>query len=100
MALNLAEALQILEGGDWVDLVVITADVAKGTGGKVLTLPQCRIARGHTASKADKPVSVLPKTERNPNHNANFTRNVELPNKRIISIHPPLITYINSQEVL
>jgi uncharacterized protein YciW len=102
MALTLKEALAILEQGNWVSLRLLTAHVAKGTGGKVLELAKCRIARrqpepGATGSKS---ASSHPEKKRDANHRLNFTRNVETQRRDIITIHPILITHINQQPVL
>lgn len=101
MALTLTEAVNILQSGDWVGLRLITADVKKGTGGKVLDIPKCRIARGVAHAAAGKPSAAEIYTAgKNPNHNLNFTRNVELPNKQLRKVHPILITHLNNQPVL
>ena len=105
MAIDLNEAVSILEGSDWVSLRFITADVQKGTGGQVIELLKCRIARNRQAivakAKDGKRISESPKGEtKDPNHRYHFTRNVELANKRIVKVHPPLITHINNTPIL
>ena len=125
MALDLKEVVSILHGGDWCSITFITANVKKGTGGKVIELPKCRIARRQPAldDPGDKTAfnNLSKKTpvesrcsgdstvaeshcaatkRRDPNHNLHFTRNVELPNKRIVTIHPILILRINQKSVL
>lgn len=102
MAIELKDALQILESGDWCHLCYITADEKKGTGGKVIELPKCRIARRQPAASAagaGKSASLANK-KRNANHNLHFTRNVELFNKSILTVHVPLIYQINGVTVL
>jgi len=109
MALDLREVVSLLHSGDWCSLSYITANVKKGTGGKVIDLQKCRIARRQPAP-ADHKSSNVPKLplleeravvrSRDPNHNLHFTRNVELPNKMIRAIHPILIISINNQSVL
>lgn len=98
--LTMQEALQILEGGDWVSLRFITADVLKGTGGKVLELAKCRIARRHNKTAAATKTTATNNQSRNPNHSLHFTRNVELPNKQLRKVHPILITHINNQPIV
>lgn len=103
MALDLKEVVSIIHSGEWCSLRFITANVKKGTGGKVIDLQKCRIARRQPAhdDAEHKSSSITPATkQRDPNHNLHFTRNVELPNKRIITIHPILILRINNQAVL
>lgn len=104
MAIDLKEAVSILEGGDWCEITFITANVKKGTGGKVIVLDKCRIARGsanvQTTTAKKTAVRDPNQIDRNPNHNLHFTRNVQLMNKDIISIHPLLITHINKHTLL
>lgn len=100
--IELKDAIKILESGQWCSLRFITADVAKGSGGKVLEIPKCRIARRYINQQSScvstqHSISVF---YRETNHALNFTRNVELPNKLIRKIHPILITHINNQAVI
>lgn len=100
MAVDLQQAIEILESGNWLSLEVIQANLNKGTGGKLLSIPKCRIARTYnqpTSYKAQKMVSTK---SRCANHSLNFTRNVQLPNKSIVTIHPILITTINNHQVI
>ena len=101
MAITVREALQILEGGDYCSLRFITADIKRGASGKVIEIPKCRIARNHKFNKNELDTAVRTGSNgKNPNHNLNFTRNVELPNHRIRKVHPILITHINNIAVL
>jgi len=106
MAIDLKEAISIIQSGDWCSIHVLQANVNQGTGGKALVLSKVRISRrsyqpelGHKAAKA---TAVKREIQRNANHNANFTLNVETqgPNPEIITIHPPLIYKLNNQELL
>lgn len=102
MAIDLSQCKSILESGDWVSLSFITADVKRGNGGTVIELKRCRIARNR------RPPSPTPIQgtwagdggSRNPNHNYHFTRNLELPNKQIVKVHPLLIFQINNHQVI
>lgn len=100
MAITLKQALTILDNGDWVNMQVVTADLKKGTGGKLLTLPKCRIARnpGNAPKASNQSAPKSPADKLDESHK--FTRQVELPNKNIITIHPPLIFNINNNELL
>ena len=106
MELNLKRVIEIIEEGDWVALKFITANVNNETGGEVLEIPRCRIARKDFNEQVslDKTASVSvpasPGRKRDPNHNANFTRNIQLPDKSIITIHPALVFNINNQAVI
>ena len=100
MAITLKEVIKIIEAGDWLNIKFITADVKKGTGGKVITIPKCRLCKLRLTSLAIKETGSLPSPVRLPNHNLHFTRNLELPNKQIRKVHPILIFSINNQPVL
>jgi hypothetical protein len=106
MAIDLKECINIIERGEWFGpLRFMTADVKKGSGGRVVEIHKARIARKHhpigSAISNDNDHSpVVNSASKNPNHNANFTRNIELPNKQIRKVHPILITHINNQPVV
>ncbi len=89
----------MLHSGQWLRLQLFTADVKMGTGGKVLDLKRCRIARRQPAElqSAGSQEKVAGK---DPNHNYHFTRNVELPNGDLRKIHPILIFKIDNQPVI
>lgn len=102
--LTLKEAIRELESGQWCSLRFITADVNKGSGGKVLELAKCRIARVRTnTTTASSPVPFADGAmgvSKNPNHGYHFTRNVELPNKQLRKVHPILITHFNGEALV
>ncbi len=101
-SINLKEALAILESYQWVSLRFITADVKKGVGGQVIEIPKCRICRQlpqEQKAATDEPVTKSTSAKQ-ANHNLNFTRNIELPNRKIRCVHPVLITHINQISVL
>ncbi len=103
MAVNLKQALETLHSGNWCSLRFITANLAKGTGGKIIELARCRIARYRPidiSAPATKQPSLPDETKKDPNHNLHFTRNVETQAKQIIKVHPILITHINNTAVL
>ncbi len=97
-SMDLKQVIQSIESGEMLRLRVLTANIKKGTGGEVLEIPRCHIARNSNGSRL--PVAGGHST-RNPNHNTHFTRNIEmLPSKRIISIHPILVTHVNQEAVV
>lgn len=102
MAIDLKDALNMLDSGQWVPLRFITANISKGTGGKVVELAKCRIAHKQASGSNNNQAAeeVTPHTRKNPQHNIHFTRNIELQNKQIIKVHPVLITHINNLQVL
>jgi hypothetical protein len=104
MAIDLQQCISILEGGDWVSLSFVTADALRGTGGLVIELKKCRIARNRqpkTSTSKNEPTNIRSGVlGKDPNHRYHFTRNLELPNKTLVKVHPPLIFSINNQQVL
>lgn len=100
MAIELKEAINIMESGDWFSIRFITADVLKGSGGKVIELAKARIARNRSRRKATRQAAADNRISKDPNHNLHFTRNLELQNRQIRKVHPILITHINNHPVL
>lgn len=104
MAYELKEALEIIKGGDWLQIRCITADLLKGTGGKVIDYPKVRFAKNRNPVAGSAAAMVASqqneKVKRNPNHHFHFTINLELPNKQVRKVHPILITHVNHQAVL
>ncbi len=101
MAYNLRQCLEILQSGNWCSLRFITGNENKRTGGKVMELAKCRIARNKPAAsvKNNAATSIAGKPK-DPNHALHFTRNVELQNRQIVKVHPILITHINNTAVI
>ena len=101
MAVDIKDCIKIIERGDWMSLEVIQSNINKGAGGKLLIIQKCKIARSK-ASTISHTVSKQVKTGKlkDPNHSMNFTRNIELRNGSIITIHPVLIHKINNELVL
>lgn len=97
MAVTLKEAVATLESGNWVSLRLFQANIAKNSGGKVLELLRCKIARRQPGETGSKSASGHSK---NPEQRLHFTRNVQLQNGDIITIHPILIQSINNGAVL
>ena len=105
MGINLRQGLEILHSGNWCSLRFITANVKKRTGGKVVELAKCRIARNKPVDVPANAVEPAPATGdtrkvKDPNHNLHFTRNVELQNKQLIKVHPITITHINNTSLV
>ena len=101
MATNLKDAVELLRSGQWLaNLKVITADVNKNKGGRLIEYGRCRIARKQTMEASGAATIGKTDTGKNPRHNYHFTLNLELENKEIRKIHPVLIFEINKQKVL
>jgi hypothetical protein len=97
---SLKEALEILEGEQWVKLSCLTADLVKNTGGKVVHYLAARIARRKTLEQSGAATVGSSDMKRPANHNLNFTRNIELKNGQIRKIHPILIFSIENMKVV
>lgn len=99
--ITLKEAVEQIETGQWLHIKFLTADVDKGTGGKLLELPKARLCKNRLNAKSGTWHGVTEgKLKKYPNHNLHFTRNLELPNKQIRKLHPILILSINNHPVL
>lgn len=100
-AIELKEVMQIIKSGEWIKkLTCITANLSTNTGGQVLVLKNCRIARKETMAAAGMDIVGASDITRDARHNFHFTVNLEMKNKQIRKIHPILITEINNQPVL
>ena len=97
---QLKEAIAIIEKGDWLSLRVLTGDVKTGKGGSVIDFLKIRIAKNRATGQKNVKISSESRNRKNPHHSANFTLNMELENRHIRKIHPPLITHINGKEVI
>lgn len=98
--IDLKQCIATIESGAYFSIRFITADVKKGTGGKVLEIPKARIARSFLHSLPNPARTKDADKMRDPNHAQHFTRNIELPNKQIRKVHPFLITHLNHEPVL
>jgi hypothetical protein len=98
--MQLKDAIATLESGAWCSLRVFTANVAKGTGGKIIELAKCRIFRNKPVDHPSSNATAITGKTKAQNHHLHFTRNVQLQNHQIIKVHPILITHINNLPVL
>lgn len=97
--ITLADALAIIDSGKPFDIEVVTADVKRGTGGRVIAYANATKAK-RDGSKLSKPMDLKLPT-RNPQHYLNSTRNITLLKERETrKIHIRLITKINGKIVL
>jgi hypothetical protein len=98
MSIDLKEILQTIHSGQWFACSVIQANQHKRTGGHLMHIKRCRLARRQPAEfeRHTKEAGASAK-KRNPNHSYWFTRNVELPGNNIITIHPLLIVTLNNR---
>ena len=91
--------MEIIRSKEWCEIKVLTADLKMQTGGKVLHLKKCRIARRKSLEESGSETTSFTGNQTSPNHNFNFTINVELENKNLRKIHPILIFEINKHKV-
>ena len=91
--------MEIIRSGEWCELSVLTADLVKDTGGKVLHFKKCRIARRKQMEESGSSLTSFTGITKPANHNFHFTVNLELENGQIRKIHPVLIFKINNQRV-
>lgn len=92
--------MEIIKSGEWVELKVFTADLVKKTGGKILHLEKCRIARRKIGDEHGGISIGSTSLKRPANHNQNFTVNMEMENGLIRKIHPLLIFELNKEKVI
>ena len=101
MPIDLKEALSIIKSGDWIKSIrCITANLGNNTGGQVLELKHCRIARRQTMEQHGTDTTGITDIKKDARHNFHFTLNLEMKNKQIRKIHPILIYEIDKQRVI
>lgn len=100
--IDLRQALQIIDGGEWVSIAYVKADKKKGEAGEIIRLQKARIARNYTERSAalNKSEEREPGAKKNPNHGEHFTRNFQLANNQIRKAHAQLIFEINGEQVV
>ena len=100
-----SEVMKIADTGDHFDMVFVTCDRRRGTGGELIEV------RSWQKMDTDAPVERMPgrfrKTVkamiRNPNHWKNKTINIFNPNNKMLhphKVHFRLIQFFNSKRVL
>ena len=109
----LSEALQIFHSGKVCSLTYVAADKKRGTGGKLIHIPQCVIYSQDLEEQLkekipnlkfpnpDPQYSIISNKSTSPNHYLNKTRNIYIPATRSIQkLHIKLITAFNGKKVL
>ena len=103
---DLKSVLQTIHSGAWFSCSVVNANRHKGTGGTIVHIKRCRIARKQLAEfeTAMHQYEALPAPQRNPGkdprHSLHFTRNLELPGNNLYKIHPLFVLKLNNQYVV
>lgn len=104
--LDLKEALDHLDTGQWCALVYVSYDEKRGRAGEIIRMNRCRVLTGNpehaTPGAARTGSNALPPSSerRNPEHNAHFTRNVKLANGKIRKLHIRILFAVNGKQVL
>jgi hypothetical protein len=109
----LSEALRILHSGAVCSLTYVAADRKRGTGGKMIHIPQCVIysedpespTTSISSEDASPPSGACPVnsggSRRGASHYLHKTRNIYIPSTRKIQkLHIKLITRFNGKKVL
>ncbi len=99
--------LELMDSGLPFDITYVTADVKKGTGGKLVSIRKCT-KTGYKAKDGTKlTAATLRKlkgesiiADKNPNHFGNFTRNIVIPGQEVRTVHIDLITRFNGKKIL
>lgn len=92
--------IRVIKTGEYCKISLITADTALKKGGKYLVYEKCRIARLKLMLENNSETTASSGIVRSPNHNVNFTINVEFENGQVRSVHPLLIMYLNDERIL
>lgn len=106
--IDLREVLRIIHSGQFFECSLVNANRHKGTGGTIVHLKRCRLARKQSAefSQAQQQWEKLPPPLRNaapgknPMHALHFTRNIELPGRQLYKLHPLFIFRLNGKTVV
>lgn len=105
MPYDLKKVVELIDGGKWLtDVGFVTANQERQTGGEVIVLKKCRLAK-FRQPRPNQKRKAMSKADyghdaKNPLHSYHFTRNVELPNRDIKKIHPLLVFKINGETVV
>lgn len=93
--------MEILRSGEWIEsLKCFTADIVKGTGGKIIEYKRCRIARRDTLMESGAITGSRTGVIKSAAHNYHFTINLELENGALRKIHPILVYQIDNCPVI
>jgi hypothetical protein len=98
------EVIRAIDSGDPFDLVYLTADRRRGTGGEIKTVQQhCKVkpAPGSTADHFNRSLTVV--DSRNPQHMSHRTINIfnpSDPSQHVIKIHWRLMEFFNGKRII
>jgi hypothetical protein len=102
-----SEALKFINSGQPFSLEFVTADVRRGTGGKLISVKNWMKVSGESTEErapGQKPApKQVPGAEKNPNHFQHKTINIYNPANRSVHVHKVhfrLILSINGKKVI
>lgn len=104
--ITLSEALEHMQSGATFSITYVTADRKRGTGGKLLHIPQANICKlsaipANILRRNGISAVTLSNDRRWADHHAHKTRNIYVPNtQQIKKLHIKLITEYNGKRVL
>jgi hypothetical protein len=97
-----SDVLSAAESGESLDLIFVTADRRRGTGGEIIEVKNWRKV-DFDKPKTNGKSHTKTITRKNPNHWENKTINIFNPNNRLqhpISVHFRLIQFFNGKRVV
>lgn len=100
--LDLKDALDLLDTGQWVSIAYVSYDEKRGTAGNIIRLKRCRLLTGEASNTSPRAAGTqsVPIGRKNPNHYDHATRNVKLANGQLRKFHIRLLFAINNKKIL
>ena len=105
-AITIKQLLKEMGQGRPFSLSFVTANKQKGTGGKLISVTGALLSGYNLPSGTKLTASVMNKAiaqgrvSKQPNHSSHFTRNILLPDGRLLTVHIDLITRISGKNIL
>ena len=98
---TIAEALALLEDGNYHSVAYVSADSNKHTGGKIIRLPHCQIlSQLNTPGNANANVTTDHAPGKSQRHSIHATRNLRLKNGMVRKMHIYTLFLIDNLLVL
>lgn len=100
-SITIKELLDIIDSREYFyNIKLFKANIATKKAGEYIVITKAKVAHNQSISEPKQVISKNSSANKNHNQNLNFTRNIELPNKSIITIHPILVREINGYKLL
>lgn len=97
-----SEVIKQMDAGDRFDLVFVTADRKRGTGGSLVTVKGWQKVIGEPYKPGKKKIHPVATNGRNPQHRENKTINIHNPMNRdyhITTVHVLLMQLFNGKRI-